>query len=115
MMPGVSTPQKVGVAGILLLMLVGIGQCGSETEEDEPVERVETSRTTTPPSVVPEPIPTPTPRPAPAYQPGHDDDSGSVYYDNCSAARAAGAAPLHPGEPGYGRHLDRDGDGSACE
>ncbi|MCX4774188.1 excalibur calcium-binding domain-containing protein [Streptomyces sp. NBC_01260] len=23
--------------------------------------------------------------------------------------------PIHAGEPGYGRHLDRDGDGVACE
>jgi hypothetical protein len=38
-----------------------------------------------------------------------------VYYANCSEARAAGAAPLHVGEPGYDSHLDRDGDGVACE
>ncbi|MFF3844319.1 excalibur calcium-binding domain-containing protein [Streptomyces sp. NPDC002328] len=43
------------------------------------------------------------------------DDSADVYYANCSAARAAGAAPLHTGDPGYAPHLDRDGDGSACE
>ena len=48
--------------------------------------------------------PTPNPR-----------SSGSVYYRNCDAARAAGAAPLHRGDPGYGPHLDRDGDGVACE
>lgn len=36
-------------------------------------------------------------------------------YANCSAARAAGAAPVYAGEPGYGRHLDRDGDGIGCE
>lgn len=40
---------------------------------------------------------------------------GDVYYPNCAAARAAGAAPIRAGEPGYGRHLDRDGDGKACE
>ena len=36
-------------------------------------------------------------------------------YRNCSEARAAGAAPLYRGQPGYGSHLDRDGDGVACE
>ena len=36
-------------------------------------------------------------------------------YPNCAAARAAGVAPLHVGDPGYGRHLDRDGDGIGCE
>ena len=41
--------------------------------------------------------------------------SGSVYYANCTAARAAGVAPLHRGDPGYRSGLDRDGDGVACE
>lgn len=36
-------------------------------------------------------------------------------YRNCREARAAGAAPLYRGQPGYGSHLDRDGDGVACE
>ncbi len=40
---------------------------------------------------------------------------GSVYYRNCTAVRAAGADPIRTGDPGYGRHLDRDGDGVACE
>lgn len=40
---------------------------------------------------------------------------GEVYYRTCADARAAGAAPLRVGDPGYGRHLDRDGDGIACE
>lgn len=39
----------------------------------------------------------------------------SSSYPNCAAARAAGAAPIRRGEPGYGKHLDRDGDGVACE
>lgn len=42
-------------------------------------------------------------------------DNGKVYYPNCAAARAAGAAPIYRGQPGYGTHLDRDGDGKACE
>lgn len=41
--------------------------------------------------------------------------SGSVYYANCSAARAAGAAPVMRGAPGYSRKLDRDNDGVGCE
>lgn len=36
-------------------------------------------------------------------------------FANCAAARAAGAAPVRRGEPGYGRHLDRDNDGVGCE
>jgi len=37
------------------------------------------------------------------------------YFANCSEARAAGAAPVRRGQPGYGSHLDRDGDGVGCE
>lgn len=43
------------------------------------------------------------------------DQKDSVYFGNCNAARAAGAAPVRRGEPGYARHLDRDGDGVGCE
>jgi hypothetical protein len=38
-----------------------------------------------------------------------------VYYKNCDAARAAGAAPIYAGEPGYRLDLDRNKDGVACE
>lgn len=40
---------------------------------------------------------------------------GGGAFPNCSAARAAGAAPVRRGDPGYGLHLDRDGDGVGCE
>lgn len=39
----------------------------------------------------------------------------SVYYAGCNDARAAGAAPLNAGEPGYRVEMDGDGDGIACE
>jgi endonuclease YncB( thermonuclease family) len=58
----------------------------------------------------PAPAPPPPPPPAPREEP-----SSSTYYKNCTAARAAGAAPVHRGDPGYGSHLDRDGDGTGCE
>jgi hypothetical protein len=41
--------------------------------------------------------------------------SADDYYKNCDAARDAGAAPVMEGDPGYGPHLDRDGDGIGCE
>jgi hypothetical protein len=41
--------------------------------------------------------------------------SSPVFYRNCAAARAAGAAPLYRGQSGYASHLDRDNDGIACE
>ncbi len=47
----------------------------------------------------------PVPAPAPAAAP----------FPDCAAARAAGATPVRRGDPGYGAHLDGDGDGVACE
>lgn len=59
-----------------------------------------------PAPVAPAPAPVaPAPAPAPA----------AVYYANCTAARAAGAAPLYAGQAGYRPALDRDSDGIACE
>lgn len=42
------------------------------------------------------------------------DAPSGVYYKNCTAVRAAGKAPIRVGQPGYARHLDRDGDGQGC-
>ena len=44
-------------------------------------------------------------------------DTGPISgaFRNCASARAAGAAPVRRGSPGYGAHLDADGDGVACE
>lgn len=50
-----------------------------------------------------------------AAAPAAPSAPSSVYYKNCAAARAAGAAPVYSSDPGYGRHLDRDGDGVGCE
>lgn len=36
-------------------------------------------------------------------------------FRSCSAARAAGAAPVYRSDPGYSSTIDRDGDGVACE
>lgn len=46
---------------------------------------------------------------------GSSGRSSGGAFANCAAARAAGAAPVGRGDPGYGRHLDRDGDGVGCE
>ncbi|MET7990711.1 excalibur calcium-binding domain-containing protein [Amycolatopsis sp. NPDC005232] len=48
-------------------------------------------------------------------QPDPKPDTSSVYFKNCTAAKAADAAPLYAGEPGYRSALDRDHDGVACE
>jgi len=41
--------------------------------------------------------------------------SGPVIYGNCADARAAGAAPIRIGQPGYRPALDADRDGVACD
>ena len=68
-----------------------------------------TPKPTAKPTVKPTARPTPRPTPRPTAKPA------AVYYKNCDAVRAAGAAPLYRGEPGYRAGLDRDNDGIACE
>jgi hypothetical protein len=51
--------------------------------------------------------------PEPASEP--TTNPNEVHYANCAAVKAAGAAPIHTGDPGYRSGLDRDGDGIGCE
>jgi endonuclease YncB( thermonuclease family) len=39
----------------------------------------------------------------------------TVFYQNCSAVRAAGAAPIRAGDPGWQPKFDGDDDGVGCE
>lgn len=41
--------------------------------------------------------------------------SSELNFSNCKEARAAGYSHMRRGEPGYAPHLDRDGDGVACD
>jgi hypothetical protein len=59
------------------------------------------------PAPAPAPV-APAPAPAPAAP-------AAVPFANCAAAKAAGAAPVYAGTPGYGTHLDRDRDGIGCD
>ncbi|MCE7009381.1 excalibur calcium-binding domain-containing protein [Kibdelosporangium philippinense] len=74
---------------------------------DKPAPPPPKTSTKTTPKTTPKPLPPKTQQPAAPPK--------AAYYANCSAARAAGAAPVYRGQPGYGRHLDRDGDGVGCE
>ncbi|MBD3931998.1 excalibur calcium-binding domain-containing protein [Streptomyces chumphonensis] len=77
----------------------------------EPGPTVTVTETATEEVAVPAEVPE-----APETGTGGGDDAGAAaYYRNCDAARAAGAAPVYRGQPGYGGHLDRDGDGVGCE
>jgi hypothetical protein len=63
---------------------------------------------------VPKPKPIGEPKPKPDKKPVKRSEP-APYYKNCDAVRAAGKAPIHRGDPGYARHLDRDNDGIGCE
>lgn len=69
-----------------------------------------------PQPVVPRPV---APQPVATHPvvPQWDNGSsgGGAYYENCTAARAAGVAPIRRGEAGYRSELDRDQDGTACD
>lgn len=58
--------------------------------------------------------PSPAPRSS-LYGAAPASASSGTSFANCSEARAAGAAPVRRGQPGYGSHLDRDNDGVGCE
>lgn len=77
---------------------------------DCPGALASTNQPASAPAQAPPPARHPAPAPAPAVAPAY-----GVAYANCTAVRAAGAAPIHVGQPGYSRKLDRDGDGVGCE
>jgi hypothetical protein len=103
---------------ILLAVAFAVGRWTAPTEAPAPAptpavaplqafaEQREQSEAAPPAAVEPE---------TPAIVEPEPEPDRFVYYRNCSAARAAGAAPIRTGEPGYAGHLDRDGDGVACE
>jgi hypothetical protein len=70
-----------------------------------------TTASESPPATAPAPFFAPAP---PAAMPAAPPPA-SAYYGDCDAARAAGAAPIRVGQPGYRKGLDRDGDGTACD
>ncbi|WP_285507565.1 excalibur calcium-binding domain-containing protein [Actinokineospora sp. NBRC 105648] len=76
------------------------------------VDKAPAATKPSPTTASPEPPPVAGP---PRAEPEVTKPAANVYYKNCDAARAAGAAPLHVGEPGYRPDLDRNHDGLACE
>jgi len=105
-----------------------VGNDPPSTTQTDPTELVDatTPTTTAPTTTAPTTTtaaPTPTSAPAvhtttaapPPAPPDPPAPPAGVYYANCAAARAAGAAPLYRGDPGYRPALDRDNDGVACE
>ncbi|WP_260853316.1 DUF1524 domain-containing protein [Kocuria palustris] len=81
--------------------------------DDQPASETSADPAAPPADGVPDPAPEPAPEPDPA--PAPEPDAPAQSFGSCAEARAAGAAPLHRGLPGYSPRLDRDGDGVACE
>lgn len=88
------------------------------------------------PKPAPAPAPQPAPAPTPAQQPAPAQNqparqaqaqaqpvrhqapapaASGKRYKNCRAVWNELGRPIRSNEPGYGRHLDRDGDGVGCE
>ncbi|MEW2018665.1 DUF1524 domain-containing protein [Rhodococcus sp. NPDC076796] len=78
-----------------------LGDCGGNAAA---VAEAAPSTEPTPAAPAPAPVEAP-PAPAPS----------NVTYKNCAAVRAAGAAPIRVGEPGFSTKFDGDGDGVGCE
>lgn len=66
----------------------------------------------TPAPVVPASAPAPMPQ---VDTPPAQNPAPALAFQTCADARAAGYRNMHRGAPGYSEHLDRDGDGIACE
>jgi outer membrane biosynthesis protein TonB len=131
-------PVVTGAVGLLLgAAAVAAGGTDTTTAEEaaaQPQPTVTVTVTATPaaapepattvtvtatPAATPRPVAKPAP-PTPKPKPTRTatrapEPPASAFYENCAAARAAGAAPLYAGEPGYRSGLDRDHDGVACE
>jgi Excalibur calcium-binding domain len=123
-----SPAQLIGVAVILLLVLLGFGQCSSATDNSDTANPVLPNETLAVAPVDSTTVPyanehesstrtsePPLPPMAPPATASPRGSEGSVYYANCAAAQAAGAAPISRDEAGYRSALDRDNDGIACE
>ncbi|AQX15575.1 MULTISPECIES: excalibur calcium-binding domain-containing protein [Tessaracoccus] len=56
------------------------------------------------------------PKPSPTNERRRiEAETTGLNYANGTEVRGAGAAPIYYWQPGYGPHLDRDGDGVGCE
>jgi hypothetical protein len=123
-------------AALLLTATVLLAGCGADPAPTRPVFAPDVDvppiTTTAPTSTVappttPPPTTTPAPRvrrasppvavklPAPQRVAPSTAKPARASYRNCAAVRNANADPIRRGDPGYGQHLDRDGDGVGCE
>ena len=107
--------DSIGTIAVIALVAFAIGKMSGD--DDKPSERDASPQAFVAPVdyqpaatyAEPEPI-------AQRFVPDAPQSAfGDHPFANCSQARAAGAAPVYAGDPGYGPHLDRDRDGVGCE
>jgi hypothetical protein len=98
-----------------MVLFVTTAGCKAATDDLRPVEPVESITPAPVVPVVPVPVEPQVVVPPLQQQVLPPPVEPEVYYKNCSSARAAGAAPVYAGDPGYRPALDRDGDGIGCE
>lgn len=92
-----------------LLLMLALAGCGGAGEGERAAEAEPYAVLDNPPADE-TPLPFPDAGPEPVAAAGE-----TLQFRYCREARAAGVAPLQRGDPGYAPHLDRDGDGVACE
>ena len=100
-----------------------LGKCPDQLLPSDASVPASTPAPTAPPTAQPDsgetqvtaPDPAPAAPAAPVPEAPVPAAPADVYYQRCADARAAGAAPLYIGQPGYRPGLDGDGDGVACE
>lgn len=112
--------QKVAQAGKLGIWSIedyatdtGYNESVVASPSPKPIVIVKPTATKKPaPVSTKNPVATSKPKATATPEPVEED---YVFYQNCSAVRAAGADPIYAGDPGYSSKLDRDGDGVGCE
>lgn len=131
--------MKKALAGAAIAAALCTSLVACADQEDPKPAPTSTAPRPTPTTPSPKPTPTrpsptstPTPTPSPTSEDATPTEAAAlptkaeaeeppepvepeVYYSNCSEVRAAGAAPIRRGQPGYSSKLDRDGDGIACD
>lgn len=112
----------IAAASLVLALIVGVS-LALRHEGEPPVAAADRSATTGPPGTALAPTTSstttttepPTTTTEPTTTTTAPPTTTQPMYRDCRDAFRAGALPLFAGDPGYGPHLDRDGDGEACE
>lgn len=117
----VTEAEKKAMSDVLTSPGCGAHLAQPTTQAPAPVQE-EPTQAPEPVQEQPAPVeqaPAPAQEPAPVQQAPVQEAPApapaQAVYGTCAEARAAGAAPLYAGSPGYSPKLDRDSDGVACE